>query len=95
LADDDLDRHALHDLDEIAGQRILTLFPTKSTANPFNALGGALWVLVWSFAGFYLGKHVSNLEFVANNLEYGGALLGVGVLIVALLYTAWRTRRKS
>ena len=23
----------------------------------FNALGGALWVLVWGFAGFYLGEY--------------------------------------
>jgi membrane protein DedA with SNARE-associated domain len=61
----------------------------------FNALGGALWVLVWSFAGFYLGKHVSNLGAVANNLEHAGALLSVGVLMIVLAFVAWRARRKS
>ena len=61
----------------------------------FNALGGALWVLVWSFAGFYLGKHVSNLEAVANNLEHAGALLSVGLLMIVLAFVAWRARRKS
>jgi len=61
----------------------------------FNALGGAIWVLVWSSAGFYLGKHVSNLGVVAQKLEHGGALLSVGVLLIALLYAAWRTHRKS
>jgi membrane protein DedA with SNARE-associated domain len=61
----------------------------------FNALGGALWVTVWTFAGFYLGKHVSNFAAVAHDLEHGGAILGVGVLMVALAYAAWRASRKS
>jgi len=61
----------------------------------FNALGGALWVTVWTFAGFYLGKHVTNFAAIANDLEHGGALLGIGVLIAALAYVAWRGRGKS
>ncbi len=60
----------------------------------FNALGGALWVTVWSFAGFYLGKHVANFAAVAQDLEHAGALFGVGVLMVALAYAAWRGHGK-
>ncbi len=61
----------------------------------FNALGGALWVTVWTFAGFYLGKHVSNFAAIAHELEHGGALLGVVLLMIALAYAAWRTSHKS
>jgi len=58
----------------------------------FNALGGALWVSVWTVAGFYLGKHGSDIRAVAHDLERGGAILGVGVLIAALVYGFWRLR---
>jgi membrane protein DedA with SNARE-associated domain len=58
----------------------------------FNALGGALWVLVWSLAGFYLGEHVSGITGIAHDLEHAGAILGTGVLIVALVYVFWRQR---
>jgi membrane protein DedA with SNARE-associated domain len=61
----------------------------------FNALGGALWVTVWTLAGFYLGEHVSNFAAVAHDLEHGGALLGVAVLLVALVYAAWHMSRKG
>jgi membrane protein DedA with SNARE-associated domain len=54
----------------------------------FNALGGALWVTVWTVAGFYLGKHAANLAAVAHDLEHGGAVLGAGVLLAALVYAA-------
>jgi membrane protein DedA with SNARE-associated domain len=60
----------------------------------FNAVGGALWVLTWSLAGYALGKHASNIGAVAHDLEHGGALLGVGILAAALAYLALRTRRK-
>jgi len=59
----------------------------------FNALGGALWVIVWTSAGYYLGKHVSNFGAVAARLEHGGALFGIGVLLVAVAYAAWRVRQ--
>lgn len=55
----------------------------------FNALGGALWVTVWSLAGYYLGKHVKNLGAAAHTLEHGGALAGVAILAMALIYAAW------
>jgi membrane protein DedA with SNARE-associated domain len=61
----------------------------------FNALGGALWVTVWTLAGFYLGAHVSNIGAVAHDLEDAGAILGLGVLIAALVYVFQRLRHGS
>jgi membrane protein DedA with SNARE-associated domain len=61
----------------------------------FNAFGGALWVLLWTLAGFYLGEHVSDIKVIAHDLEHAGAILGVGVLIAALLYMFWRLRHAS
>ncbi len=59
----------------------------------FNALGGGLWVSVWTLTGFYLGKHVSGIKTIAKNLEQGGTILGIAVLIAALAYLAWRLRK--
>jgi membrane protein DedA with SNARE-associated domain len=56
----------------------------------FNALGGALWVGAWTLAGFYLAKHVSNVRVLAHDLEHGGAVLGVGLLVAALVYIFYR-----
>ncbi|TPV99444.1 MAG: putative membrane protein [Beijerinckiaceae bacterium] len=61
----------------------------------FNALGGALWVSVWTLAGFYLGEHVSDVKVIAHDLEHAGAILGAGVLIAALFYVFWRLRHAS
>jgi membrane protein DedA with SNARE-associated domain len=33
----------------------------------FNAVGGALWVLVWSLLGFYLGAHVGDIAELAHD----------------------------
>ena len=61
----------------------------------FNALGGALWVSLWTVAGFYLGKHGSDIRAVAHDLERGGAILGLGVLIATLVYGFRRLRHGS
>ncbi len=61
----------------------------------FNALGGALWVSAWTLAGFYLGKHGSDIKTVAHDLERGGAILGLGVLIAAIAYGFRRLRHGS
>ena len=61
----------------------------------FNALGGALWVSLWTVAGFYLGKHGSDIRAVAHDLERGGAILGLGALIAALDYGFRRLRHGS
>jgi membrane protein DedA with SNARE-associated domain len=61
----------------------------------FNALGGALWVSAWTLTGFYLGEHGSNLKSVAHDLERGGAILALAVLIAALVYGFRRLRHGS
>jgi membrane protein DedA with SNARE-associated domain len=61
----------------------------------FNALGGALWVSLWTVTGFYLGKHGSDIKAVAHDLERGGAILGLGVLIAALVFGFRRLRHGS
>jgi membrane protein DedA with SNARE-associated domain len=57
----------------------------------FNALGGALWVLVWGFAGFYLGEHMSKISIFARDLGVVGAIVATAILVSVLLY-AWRRR---
>ena len=57
----------------------------------FNALGGAVWVLVWSFAGFFLGRHVSNIVTIAESLGLIGAVF-LALLVIALAYVAWHRR---
>jgi membrane protein DedA with SNARE-associated domain len=61
----------------------------------FNALGGALWVSVWTLTGFYLGAHVSDIKAVAHDLKRAGAILGLGVLIAALVFGFQRLRHRS
>ena len=61
----------------------------------FNALGGALWVSVWTLTGFYLGAHVSDIKAVAHDLERAGAILGLGVLLAALVFGFLRFRHRS
>ena len=52
----------------------------------FNALGGALWVLFWGFAGFYLGEHLSKMTTYAGDLGVIGAIAVAAVLLLAVLY---------
>jgi membrane protein DedA with SNARE-associated domain len=59
-----------------------------------NAAGGALWVLVWGFAGFYLGEHLSSIITFASNLGGIGAIVILAVLLFVLLYTARGRRRE-
>lgn len=61
----------------------------------FNALGGALWVSAWTLTGFYLGEHGSDIKAVAHDLERGGAILGLGVLLAALVFGFRRLRHGS
>jgi membrane protein DedA with SNARE-associated domain len=55
----------------------------------FNALGGALWVLFWGFAGFFLGEHISKISSLARDFGLAGAIMVIAILVVVLLY-AWR-----
>jgi membrane protein DedA with SNARE-associated domain len=55
----------------------------------FNAIGGALWVLFWGFAGFFLGEHISKISSFARDFGLAGTIIVIAILVVALLY-AWR-----
>ncbi|HUB63222.1 MAG TPA: DedA family protein [Methylocella sp.] len=59
----------------------------------FNALGGALWVSVWTLAGFSIGAHVSDVKAVARDVEHAGAIFSLGLLIAALVYVFWHRQR--
>jgi membrane protein DedA with SNARE-associated domain len=61
----------------------------------FNALGGALWVSVWTLAGVSLGAHVSDIRAIAHDFEHAGAMVGIGALIAALVYVFHRPRHRS
>jgi membrane protein DedA with SNARE-associated domain len=61
----------------------------------FNALGGALWVMVWTLAGFYLGTHVTDIHQIAHDLEHAGAILGAGVVIAMLVFFLFQRLRHS
>lgn len=61
----------------------------------FNALGGALWVLVWTLAGFYLGAHVTDIHLITHDLEHAGAIIGTVLLAAALIFLCYRLRRAN
>jgi membrane protein DedA with SNARE-associated domain len=52
----------------------------------FNALGGALWVLAWTMAGFYLSRHGAGIAALLHKLGYLGALFTAIALILVLIY---------
>jgi membrane protein DedA with SNARE-associated domain len=47
----------------------------------FNALGGALWVLIWTVVGYYLGVHGSHIAMLIHKL----GLLGVAIATIMLM----------
>ncbi len=52
----------------------------------FNALGGALWVVVWTMAGFYLGRHGADVAGLVHKLGFIGAICVSIGLVVILAY---------
>jgi membrane protein DedA with SNARE-associated domain len=52
----------------------------------FNALGGALWVLAWTMAGFYLSRHGARIDELLHKLGYLGALFAAIALVLILTY---------
>jgi len=63
----------------------------------FNALGGALWVVVWTTAGFYLGKHGADIAAIVRKLGFFGAIFVLialtAVLICLFVYRIiWKSR---
>ena len=47
----------------------------------FNALGSALWVLVWTLVGYYLGIHGSHIAVLIRKLGF----LGLGAVAIVLM----------
>ncbi|HEY5505479.1 MAG TPA: DedA family protein, partial [Sedimentisphaerales bacterium] len=52
----------------------------------FNALGGAFWVVVWTIAGFYLGKHGADIAAVVHKLGLFGVIFVSVALLIVLIY---------
>jgi membrane protein DedA with SNARE-associated domain len=52
----------------------------------FNALGGAIWVLVWVLGVHYLSRYVADAWMVAHDIGYIGAALALLVLAGGALY---------
>jgi membrane protein DedA with SNARE-associated domain len=52
----------------------------------FNALGGALWVLTWTMAGFYLGSRGAHFAVLLHKLGFLGAILVLVGLIAMLMF---------
>jgi membrane protein DedA with SNARE-associated domain len=50
-----------------------------------NALGGALWVVVWTVVGFYLGKNGSNIAAVIHKLGFFGVIFVLIALTTVLI----------
>ena len=58
-----------------------------------NAVGGALWVMVWVFASVYFTEHISVvIGFVRHTKIIGSALIAIA-LIVVLTFVMRRVRR--
>jgi membrane protein DedA with SNARE-associated domain len=64
----------------------------------FNTCGGALWVLVWTSAGYSLGLHGAGIAALVHKVGLLGVIFAVTVLIVILTFIYGRrilTRLKS
>ena len=56
----------------------------------FNALGGALWVLAWAMAGFYLSRHGARFDVLLHKLGYLGAGFAATALVLILTWVFGR-----
>jgi len=64
----------------------------------FNALGAAFWVLAWTMAGFYLGRHGTHIAMLLHRLGFLGPVLAAIALTVVVAYVFGRrifTRRRG
>jgi membrane-associated protein len=52
----------------------------------YNVLGGAAWVLLMTWAGFFFG----NIPFVKQNF----GLVTIGIIVVSLIPVAWVALKK-
>jgi membrane protein DedA with SNARE-associated domain len=61
----------------------------------FNAIGGALWVGVWTTAGYLAGDHIKSIEATVG--KYQWYAIGAAVVIIAgwIAIRHWRHRREA
>src|SRR5262245_36170879 len=57
-----------------------------------NAVGAALWVLIWMLGAFYISQHASILAKAAHHFGVVGALAAAAA-IAAAFCTSWHWRR--
>jgi membrane protein DedA with SNARE-associated domain len=57
----------------------------------FNALGAAIWVGVWTSAGYFAGN---NVEAISRDLTWVGLAIGVVVLALAVRHVIGRRRHR-
>jgi membrane protein DedA with SNARE-associated domain len=59
----------------------------------FNAIGAALWVIVWTSIGYFSGSHIDTIYKYATRYDTY-LLIVIGVLVVAYIARRWvRVRR--
>lgn len=58
-----------------------------------NAVGGALWVMVWVFASIYFTEHISFVTGLAHHTKIVGSVLVAIALIFILILVLRRVRR--
>src|SRR5581483_3700956 len=56
----------------------------------FNAIGGALWVLTWSLAAFYLGKDLKKIGELIDRVGIGALIVAAVVIVLAVGFFLWR-----
>jgi membrane protein DedA with SNARE-associated domain len=57
----------------------------------FNALGAALWVLVWTSIGYLSGQHLDTIYPIATRYS---TYLAIAVGVLLLGYIAWKLWRR-
>jgi membrane-associated protein len=60
----------------------------------FNALGGALWVLVWCLLGFFLGAHVGDVAALAHHFGMAGVAVAAAI-VLAVVWLKWPRGRQQ
>ena len=59
----------------------------------FNALGGALWVGVWTSVGYYFGAHGSDIHAFVHKLGFFGTIILFSIIVCVLTFVYFRRRR--
>ena len=60
----------------------------------FNAIGAALWVIVWTSIGYFSGSHIDTIYKYATRYDTY-LLIFIGLLLVAYIVRRWVRRRRA